>query len=198
VLLESFIPHHTPTVQVFLKSAFPHKAFTASISTLLLNIGSNPQIPTQSFPKAPSSMASVTVASSESQPASSHSTQTTFPNTSTTSLASTLSTLSTTSTCSTIPKWNIHKPQYDAKGQKLDAMSRKYPVFEEQLSLDEMIALPPLPKSFRYEIRKDDVVRRKEESEENGRQELEDAKKMLRDLALDLKWSEQGNRRWGF
>lgn len=68
-------------------------------------------------------------------------------------------------------------------------MSRKYPVPEEQqqLSLDEMLALPPLPRTFRYEIQQDDVVRKKEESELKRRQELEAAKTMLRDLALGIK-----------
>jgi hypothetical protein len=122
-----------------------------------------------------------------SQPASSHSAQTTFSNTSTTSLASTLTTTSTFPP----PKWNIHKPQYDAKGQKLDAMARKYLVSEEQLSVDDLLSLPPLPRTFRYEVQKDDdqlLRKRKEKIEEEAkrkmREELEAAKKMLRDLAL--------------
>ena len=92
-----------------------------------------------------------------------------------------------------VPKWNIHKPQYDSKGHKLDAMAREYPAAEEPLTLDEMLALPPLPRSFRYEIKKDDdeVIRRMKEREDarnrKTKEDLENAKKMLRDLALGEK-----------
>ena len=65
-------------------------------------------------------------------------------------------------------------------------MSRKYPVTKVQLSVDELLALPPLPRSFRFEILKGDVVRRDEDSEEKRMREFEEAKKRLRDLALAL------------
>ena len=145
------------------------------------------QAPNQPLPKAPSAMAEAMSSNYSSRPASSHSAQTTFSNSSTTSLASNLSTSSTLPP----PKWNIHRPQYNAKGQKLDAMSRKYTVSEEQLSVDELLSLPPLPRTFKYEVQKDDdelLRKRKEKSGEEAkrrmREELEAAKKTLRDLAL--------------
>ena len=89
------------------------------------------------------------------------------------------------------PKWNIHKPQYDAKGQVLDAMSRKYPTAgpENELSMEELLALPPLPRTFRFEMQKDEAKKGMESKEptEKRKEELEATKKKLRDLALCLK-----------
>jgi hypothetical protein len=79
-------------------------------------------------------------------------------------------------------------------------MSRKYPVPEEQPSLDELLALPPLPRTFKY-LLKDEVKKveqgvgggkgmdriAKEEAREKRRLELENAKKFLRNLALGVK-----------
>lgn len=69
-------------------------------------------------------------------------------------------------------------------------MTRQYPapVPENELSLEEMLALPPLPRSFRYEIKKNEGEKVGiENGEEKGKQELEAAKKRLRDLAFGVK-----------
>jgi hypothetical protein len=68
-------------------------------------------------------------------------------------------------------------------------MGRKYPVSEQQLSVEEMLALPPLPRSFHYEIARNEAEKklRLEKSEEKRKEELEAAKKKLRDLALGVK-----------
>ena len=113
-------------------------------------------------------------------------TQTTFQNNSTTSLASTL-TISSVNSATSVPKWHINTPQYDADGQKLDAMSRKYPAPSpgSEMSLEEMLALPPLPRSLHHELQKKEtekkeIVNSKEEREE----ELEAAKKRWRAWAV--------------
>lgn len=86
-------------------------------------------------------------------------------------------------------------------------MARKYAVSEEQLglSVEEMLALPPLPRTFRFEMRRDErAVRVKggeevdeerervetelEETElEETRREMEDVKRRLRGLALGVR-----------
>ena len=70
-------------------------------------------------------------------------------------------------------------------------MARKYPAPKEQLSLEKMLALPPLPRTFLYEIQKDDdevvkerMKRREEVAATQKKKEFEKAKQMLRDLAL--------------
>jgi len=147
---------------------------------------------TQNQTHAEASLFKASGPSPSSRPSSSYSTETAFSNTSTTSFSSAHSTNSTVSTTKA-PKWNIHKPQYDAKGQKLDAMSRKYIVSEQQLSMEELLALPPLPRTFRYGLQEEDdanLKKRKESEEEAAEKrkgELENAKRMLRDLALGIK-----------
>lgn len=67
-------------------------------------------------------------------------------------------------------------------------MTRKYPVLEEQLSLDEMLALPPLPRTFRYVMQKEETERKLEVEENHElKEELEAAKKRLRELACGIK-----------
>ena len=88
------------------------------------------------------------------------------------------------------PKWNIHKPQYDSKGQKLDAMARKYPAPDDQLTVPEMLALPPLKGTFRYDSEKDDEAdmkrreRIEEEKRKRAKEDLEEAKRSLRGFQI--------------
>jgi hypothetical protein len=67
-------------------------------------------------------------------------------------------------------------------------MGRKYPVPnpETELSVEELLALPPLPRSFRYEIARNEAER-KQKSEEKRKEELEAAKKKLRDLVMGVR-----------
>jgi len=72
-------------------------------------------------------------------------------------------------------------------------MSRKYPAPEpeKELSVEELLALPPLHRTFRYELKKSGVrkngLEESEEAKEKRQEELETAKRKLRDLALGLK-----------
>ncbi len=87
-----------------------------------------------------------------------------------------------------IPKWNIHTPQYDVHGQLLDAMTRKYPPPSTELSVAELLSLPPLPKSFLYEMKKTEAERKVAgKSDQQIKEELEAAKARLRGFAKALK-----------
>lgn len=70
-------------------------------------------------------------------------------------------------------------------------MSRKYPAArpENELNIEELLALPPLPRTFRFEMQKNEVKKgmESEEATEKRKEELEATKKMLRALALGLK-----------